>query len=282
MSTFTPKHILAAVDLGPLSELVAGAAARLAEAYGASLELILAHTPEAPLEFTHDQVESIAGAQRRDLRVLEYELREWSRGRVPPSTRLRVATGQPAEVILDAAGHADLIVVGTHGRSGLARWRLGSTSEAVLRAARVPVLAVRHVRDLPAAVVPRLLCPVNFTPVSQAALEAALSLSAHFHGPLTVMTSAEGEEQLEPRLQASCGEVAAGVGHCPQPRLVVRRGQAAEEILQLAQEEQSDLIVLGAQRRPSLSETLFGSTTEQLLRHLPSSLLVIPAPADGP
>lgn len=56
-----------------------------------------------------------------------------------------VQRGIPPQAICDAAErtHADLIVIGTHGRSGLGRWLLGSVAERVLRTAEVPVLTVR-------------------------------------------------------------------------------------------------------------------------------------------
>jgi nucleotide-binding universal stress UspA family protein len=282
MIEFRPTRILTAVDLGALSELVAGAATRLAEVYRSSLDIIVAQPVEAPLEFTPDQIGEIARAQRRDLHALEQQLRRWSEGRVPASAQLRVLPGAPVEVILRQSEGADLIVTGTHARSGLSRWRLGSVSEGVVRGARVPVLVVHEIHGLPASMRPRLLCPVNFTPVSNAALAAALSLAAALDGQLTVMTSAETEGETEARLQAACVEARAGAPECAEPRLVVRRGQAAEQILQLAEEEQSDLIVLGAERRASLSEALFGGTTEHLLHHLPTSLLVVPGSSNGP
>jgi nucleotide-binding universal stress UspA family protein len=282
MTEFRPTRLLTATDLGPLSELVVGAAVRLADVYGAALEVIVVQPTEAPLEFTSGQIEAIAQAQRRDLRALEQQLRRWSVGRVPTSAQLRVLPGAPVEVILRQSEGADLVVTGTHARSGLSRWRLGSVSEGVLRGARVPVLVVHEIHGLPASMRPRLLCPVNFTPVSDVALAAALSLAAALAGQLTVMTSAETESEMEARLHAACAEARAGAPACAEPRLVVRRGQAAEQILQLAEEEQSDLIVLGAERRASLSEALFGSTTEHLLHHLPTSLLVVPGSSNGP
>jgi len=59
--------------------------------------------------------------------------------------RSRVAAGKPWQKIVDVAAEegADLIVVGTHGRTGFAREAIGSTAERVVRAARCPVLVVR-------------------------------------------------------------------------------------------------------------------------------------------
>lgn len=61
------------------------------------------------------------------------------------AVEILVERGVPAEAICGAAErtHADLIVIGTHGRSGLSRWLLGSVAERVLRTAKVPVLTVR-------------------------------------------------------------------------------------------------------------------------------------------
>jgi nucleotide-binding universal stress UspA family protein len=59
---------------------------------------------------------------------------------------LRTAIGQPAAAILHAQNNlrVDLIVMGTHGRHGLARWYLGSVAQQVLREAQCPVLTIRE------------------------------------------------------------------------------------------------------------------------------------------
>ena len=53
-----------------------------------------------------------------------------------------VAEGAPASTIVDEAREGDVIVMGTHGRSGLDRYLIGSTTEKVVRTAHVPVLTV--------------------------------------------------------------------------------------------------------------------------------------------
>ena len=66
---------------------------------------------------------------------------------IEPFTEGAVSHGPPAETVLDLADawEASLVVVGTHGRRGLARVLVGSVAEAVLRRSRVPVLVVRTV-----------------------------------------------------------------------------------------------------------------------------------------
>jgi nucleotide-binding universal stress UspA family protein len=62
------------------------------------------------------------------------------------SVQMECFARRTADVILDAAQswHADLIVIGTHGRRGPSRWFLGSDAEEVLRGATIPVLLVRN------------------------------------------------------------------------------------------------------------------------------------------
>ena len=91
-----------------------------------------------------------------------------------------VDAGEPVRSILDRADRlpADLIVMGTHGASGFQRWLLGSVTEKVLRKATCPVLTVpprAHVTSrLPFA---RVLCAVDFSEWSVAAVELASSLA---------------------------------------------------------------------------------------------------------
>jgi nucleotide-binding universal stress UspA family protein len=274
MSAFAPKRIVAATDLSPASAPAVAAAVRIAEAYGAALEVVLAEPANAPLEFTPDQARALEAEHQRNLRALERELRAWARGRVPGGTALQVIGGEPADVILQRAEGADLVVLGTHGRRGLSRLRLGSVSESVIRRARVPVLAVKHAPggdDTFACA--RLLCPMNLTPISQFALRVAASLAARVGCPLTAMAAEEGEERLAEGLHQVCDAAAPA---CPGLEVVVRRGQAADQILKVAQETGASLIVVGAARRAGLSEAIFGTTTERLLREPAHSVLVVP------
>lgn len=264
-------RIVVAADMSEGSAPAVLAARRLAEAYGAKLSAVLVDAGAPPLEFTSSQVAALAREQERNRRALARDFGRWVQA-IAPAAEPRVVLGQPAEGILAAAADADLLVVGTHGRRGLARLALGSVSEAAIRGAASPVLAVRSSAgpDLGRHV----LCPVNFTPTGQAALEVALSLAARLGGRLTVMTCCE------------TGDEPAGCLHellsAAPPGLVVdtaiRQGQAADQILGLAAETAADLIVIGARRQGSLQEAVFGTTTERLLRNARSSLLVVPQP----
>ena len=143
------RRILVPVDFSAPSERALEFAASLAEHYNASLELL--HVQEDPIyttlypdayfadieglrrQLTHDAERSLAAL------VTEHPSLQ---GR----TTNRVVIGRPATVILEqsANGGADLIVMGTHGRSGFAHLMLGSVAERVVRSSTCPVLTVRE------------------------------------------------------------------------------------------------------------------------------------------
>lgn len=137
-------HILLAADFQDDSRCVAARAAEVADRYGATLSLL--HVVEnMPVEPGNElmipptasvESELLANAERR-LQQLGEELRI-------PAERRQVRIGQTKREIIDYATEeaVDLIVVGSHGRHGLALL-LGSTSNAILHASPCDVLAVR-------------------------------------------------------------------------------------------------------------------------------------------
>jgi nucleotide-binding universal stress UspA family protein len=116
---------------------------------------------------------------------------------VPVCTQVLV--GRPADRIVSAANGsgADLIVVGTHGASGFERLILGSVAERVLHKAMCPVLTVppraRQTSKLPFK---RILCPVDFSESSHAAVEVAVSLASEGDADVTFL------HVLEPGIDA--------------------------------------------------------------------------------
>ena len=152
---FALSRILVPVDFSPYSEFALRYATALASRLGASVELL--HVVEDPIatgawgsEISIPDVSElrknlIAEAERR----LERYCAVAEGPRVPVVTTVRM--GQPAHTITEyaQAGGADLIVMGTHGRSGLAHLVMGSVAERVVRHALCPVLTLHEgtIRD---------------------------------------------------------------------------------------------------------------------------------------
>jgi nucleotide-binding universal stress UspA family protein len=139
------KHILVATDFGEPSDVAVELAIEIANAMHA--ELTLVHAYEIPayvyggVGFSPaDLVTPVIDASRDALKVAISRVR----AQVPNATSV-LRNGNPATEIVSVAElvHADLIVVGTHGRRGLSHALLGSVAERLVRSSPVPVLVAR-------------------------------------------------------------------------------------------------------------------------------------------
>ena len=142
----TIKRILVATDFTPPSERAVQLATELATTFNASLTLV--HVFEYPPALYTDAPLSSADLVEPALEEVKFKLSETlgSICRQIPEASAKIRQGIPHEEISAAAREsaADLIVIGTHGRTGLARGVLGSVAETVVRLSPVPVLTVRQ------------------------------------------------------------------------------------------------------------------------------------------
>lgn len=142
------ETILLALDGSPLAEKAIPHAVAMAKKFDAQLMLLRVVSPAAAADGVTVAVpqlydELIRAMEQAASGYVQSEARDLRDQQVKASGICR--TGNPAAVILDVATEfkADVIVLTTHGRSGLGRWVFGSIAEKVLRAATVPILLVR-------------------------------------------------------------------------------------------------------------------------------------------
>ncbi len=210
----------------------------------------------------------------------------------------RVRRGNPAEEILRAAEElpAGLLVVGWSGHAAVARFFLGSVAERVARHAACPVLIARplrrELRELMVGVdgspdatqaltwLRKLALPTGSEIRLVTVLPRMEDLTRTSPGlPLPLMGSKDAQEFLE-RLrqdaQARLNEGAAALEAAGR-RVVteIRRGDPAMALIEAAEDEDVDLIVVGAQGHGTVHRFLLGAVPEKLLRHAPCSLLLI-------
>ena len=241
-----------------------------------------------PLEVTASQREQ-AGQNMGDL--VEPFLDEG----VPIVTK--VLEGEPWRVIVDEAKAvpADLLVIGTHGRSGFEKLLLGSVTEKVLRRAPCPVLSVGRVRAhaRKGPLFRRILCAADLTQASQQTLDMALSLATENDAQITllhVMETLSGNNGaglvtgvLEPVAHELVAAARADLRKAvPDPVRVfcevterVEAGAPWCEILRVAEQMDAELIVMGAHATGAVGRMLFGSTTSQVVRRATCPVLVI-------
>lgn len=206
-----------------------------------------------------------------------------------------VLVGAPAERIVEHAHRieAELVVMATHGRSGLSRFVRGSVAEAVIRACKVPVLAAN-----PRAVdtsgpdgelrLGKLLVPLDGSEVSLAVLPLVETLAKRYESEVLLLrVEWVGPVVSEypfraPAVLRSAEEIAATLEPIRQRfaaqglrvRSLAGFGPEALAILDTAEREQVDLVVMSTHGRSGVSRWLFGSVAEQVLRHCTRPLLV--------
>ena len=156
--------------------------------------------------------------------------------------------------------HIDLIVAGTHGRSGVGKLLLGSVAEKIFRRAPCPVLTVGpavsgetdSIVDLH-----EILFATDLSDASMAALPHAISLAQENYARLYILHTLDGpatpeeEDALKERLRKIIPDDANLIS---QPKVFLEYGHPAERILAIAEELAIDLIVLGVRSAPVIFE----------------------------
>jgi nucleotide-binding universal stress UspA family protein len=142
------NHILVPLDNSKLAELALPDALTLAQLNKATITLLHvippSHLPTADYPVTPVLIDQFIEDQRKWAQGYLDEVRNRLRSE-GVTIQTAVEVGLAAETIIDYAAeyHVDLIVMSTHGRSGLQRWVYGSVADKVLRGAHVPVVLVR-------------------------------------------------------------------------------------------------------------------------------------------
>ena len=148
METLTPKLILVPTDFsGPAANALRYAAA-LGARFGAHLLVIYADTFIPPVDFTISAAGVFDVPREELIETAREQLQTFAETNISASMPydVRVIVANPTDAIVMQAREsgASLIVMGTHGRSGLRRLLFGSVTEAVMRMASVPVIAVHE------------------------------------------------------------------------------------------------------------------------------------------
>jgi nucleotide-binding universal stress UspA family protein len=280
MSTTSLQRILVPTDL---SDFAAGAirwAALLQRRLGGRITVLYANQPYVPFDIMEGPAAYALQTSVEFRDRLTRDLAEWVERYLPEdgeAVETRIVDQAPAQAILETADavDADLIVIGTHGRTGWRRALLGSVAEKVIHHADRAVLCI------PPDATPsieKILCPVNFTEVAPVALEEACALAAAFDAELLVVHVTDpGDEAADIE-----GEFAAWIDPHVRTRCryahVVASGNAAEETIRIANEAHADLIVLGSQHKRFADASVIGATTERVVRFAKRAVWVVAAP----
>lgn len=301
------KNVLCPVDFSEFSRHAFDRAVAIAQAYGAGVTAIHVVQTQAPPPFIPYGATgsldafTLSPADRDHLaRELAAFVAHDPPVTVPVTHKVIDGFSIAREIVTEAiATSADLIVMGTHGRTGFQRFLLGSVTERLLRAAPCPVLTVgeadarMHGDD---ATFKRILCAVDFSDCSLAALDFAVSLAERSKSEISAVNVIEwtpvgydpligpptdlagyrmaAEVVSRERLHTVVQQAAHDV---PTIGEIVSAGKPHHEIVRIAEQLKADLIVIGIHGRNPLDRMLFGSTAEPLVRHATCPVLTVRA-----
>jgi nucleotide-binding universal stress UspA family protein len=289
-------HILCPVDFSEISRHAFDHAAAIARWYEARLTLLYVFECRPNLDLPPLVLDDAA---RESLLRDMHQLASTVSPGIAPDLLVIEAPYVHGEILaqIDAL-HADLLVVGTHGRGGFERVFFGSVAEKVIRAAPCPTLVVPPRAPDVAVDAPvhfrRILCPVDFSESSLDAVMYALDMAEEADARLTLLHVVEGpamlgddpafpaadyqrlradaEQRARERLLALVPEEART--YCTVETVVVE-GRAHREILRQADERAADLVVMGVHGRGAIDLAVFGSTTQGVIRAATCPVLVV-------
>ena len=196
-------------------------------------------------------------AARRDLLELQRKLRYNAAYNDQTECHVTLLEGPVAECLLDCACQKkiDLIVVGTHGRGGVGKFLLGSVAEKIFRRSRVPVLMIgpNIDRQQRLSELHHVLAPCDLSPQSHLAMNYARALAAAHHSWLTVLNVAGGTsggakpdpERVKAGIRRNLAEIAGEHTEGANIKYRVEFGTVTPTILEVASQEDVDLVVLG-------------------------------------
>ncbi|MDT0630846.1 universal stress protein [Rubrivirga sp. S365] len=269
--------VVLAFDLAPESEPALVAAVDLAARAGGTLHLVTARPPDAPDVYRAPSDPEAAVRAVVEVTV-DRALGAGACAEIAPHIAVARGSDPAAEVVryADDVG-AGTVVLGTSGRQGVQRFRLGSVAETVVRRSACPALVVpnRSPDRTPGAERP-VLVPVDFSDHSARALAVARSLADLYGAAIEVLhvadglahADAEGDPPSSEALRAFARDAGAGdvAAHLAE-------GDPAAEIARHA--EDAGAVVMGTHGRGGLARAVFGSVAEATLRQVRCPVLVV-------
>lgn len=277
------KHILAAVDLSPMSRRVADRARLLAEEHGAKLRLV--HVWEQPdIPLPEDMLERLylhRQSQAEDLLT-------WINTRARCPVDLDVRSGNVGMDLTRMSHRADLLVTGT---SSIDQTRVGPLTTRLARKAHSSVLSVRRRLETPYR---RVIAAVDLSDSSSKAVELALDLATDAETVTAVVSLPSQDEMILSEagvvpeqldlvrrkrlsiLESRLEKFVAGWGGIVRTRVL--DGPPAETVAEFARRRNADLVVLSSRGAADSNMVLLGSVAEATMWTVPCDVAIARVP----
>lgn len=299
------RKMLVPLDGSELAELALPYAEELAAKLGT--EIVLAQAVNTPKDAEdtalHVYLRGAAAATARNVMKHAPKL-----GLPEIQTRTEVLVGDPAEALLNYAEKqsVDLIVMATHGRTGIRRWALGSVATKIVTAADCPVVLIRakaarkDVREKGA--IRRLLVPLDGTKAGEKVLPHVRELVAKLKAEVTffqaiqplynAVATTDGivyvpytPEEMKSFVTSAEGYLARVSAPFRELGVLVHQkvslGDPAEEIIRFADESGADLVAMATHGRTGIHRWMIGSVADKVLRAGNTPIFMVRTPEES-
>jgi len=286
------RNVLVPVDFSPPSRLAVNHAISFARKFRAKLTLM--HVVESASALAHpfNAESATIEKEHRDqaLRMLSALLAPEDQDDLDLQIVIKSGDIKKEISAVIREQHADIVVMGTHGRGLFGRWVIGSIAEALLRKISIPVLTVcRATRPL---TFKRILFATDLSESAKQGFDFALELASTMRSDLVILHAMDqtalsyggaevvpyvSERNIE-EVKATLAElVAEGTRAKVKIETIVTEGIAAEEILRAADQSTADLILITVQKKGLIERALLGTTAERIIREADVPVLSLPA-----
>jgi nucleotide-binding universal stress UspA family protein len=280
------KRILFATDFSETSEPAQTRAVQLARSHDAELHVLNVQVA-SPTMFIPEHATAadvIEQTQKDEARRRMDQLIQNIGIPVVQEIRFAMRAAPAVAAYADEKG-IDLIIIGSHGRTGVRKLIIGSEARDLTRSAKVSTLVVRSDGSGDDQPFRRVLAPVDFSEASTAALQQAAAIAAEAKAELIALHVLDewllppyypirpeqiGREHAEEALASFLAEHPMQ----PEPTRAVVIGSPARAIVDTASERQADLIVMGSAGLSVWERFLLGSVTERVLGRAPCSVWI--------
>jgi nucleotide-binding universal stress UspA family protein len=292
------QRILVPLDGSELGELALPYAAELAAAFGSQVDLLYVDDTKSPEQQHMNQVYIEKMVERTVGLTKNFSPVETHPARANPV----ILDGEPAAQIIEYAekNNVSLLIMVSHGRSGIMPWPMGSTAAKVLQRTDKPVLFIRAQKPVPqsgTSVFGRILLPLDGSPNGESALPHIKELTTRiaseltffrviapgYHvqtiGGLNYVSLPKAEiDRLSDEARQYLDRISAEVeGSRATIKLEVRVGDAASEIIKFAAEQDFNLIAMSSHGYSSIDKWTFGGVTYKVLHSGRTPLFLVRA-----
>lgn len=296
--------ILVPLDGSHLSEAILPYVRFFAKTLGVQVELLHAIDPEIISTFSDRHRGRSAEAIEADVKQHGLDYLDSVAGSLPDPLTVKsiVQIGKPAKVVADRAASYDgtLVVMATHGHSGVDRWFMGSVADKVMRVTTTPLVLVRPIGQADAtgvASLKKVLVPLDGSGLAEKVLPHVEALAKRMSLEVVLVRVylmpeiayptgryAPDWKRLDEEMREETSRYLQGKMRQLQKQglekvsSLVLEGDAAGHIIYLARQTPQGLVAICTHGRTGIGRWVLGSVTERVVRHSGGPVLVIPAP----